>query len=785
MRGWRYESFDEVLPFGFLVDEGTMLTKARESAPPAFFRTMKVKPKDFQFRPHEELQIACNILNQVSKYMREGWVVWTDFDKYVTDDVPCYIAPNAPPAAADFLRAHAQALGSIAVCDYYVTFCYTLPSTKGLASMLFTDGGKGKGKTKDQENKSFIESQLAYFNEVFNDVAGLFRLVYESVEFLDSPSLLSFLLSMYDERQRVAVPNPPAFLDVQMATKTCRTDKHLMLDDEYVVTLSINDFPSETRASMFAALANNPDTFRVSTRFVFADRETAKKRVDNARAQYNSKKQGAGGFITEQVLKQEDDLVDTEAVAMVNEASAALATFADSTVTFGAVTTTAVIRSRSKKNALALRDRLKDVFKQAEYMVKAEDIANDQAYLGTIPGNQQFHPRRYSVSSRNWIHFLPQTQPWEGHPVNDHLYDAFGYKAPHMIAKTGHRLFYYNRNRGMVGHGLCLGPSGAGKSIHLNAESVAWIGTYETGDVITFDVDASSKNACQNVGGNFFDLGATDGTGLLLNPFWDLQTPGNIAKIAELFFLYFESKGFPIAAPQETEIRESLEALATNNAKDRNFHTFAATLSSHNIAYRDLLRPFTDGTYKTLFHAGPDDFAGSRWTVFEMRKLMDMGEDIVRFCMNYIFFKLDKLFTGERPYLLNIDEGWIFLAHPTFSKKFLDWIRTLRKKHVYVNLATQNISELRKSSEFDAIASQCGHHVFLPNPQAIQLQSFYESLGLTYNEVIALQDDMRPQRDYLFHSAQKGTQMYNLCLDKARDPKQIQIQILTKPYKSA
>jgi type IV secretion system protein VirB4 len=123
------------------------------------------------------------------------------------------------------------------------------------------------------------------------------------------------------------------------------------------------------------------------------------------------------------------------------------------------------------------------------------------------------------------------------------------------------------------------------------------------------------------------------------------------------------------------------------------------------------------------------------------------------------------MFTG-RLTLLVLDEAWLFLKHPIFAAKIEEWLKTLRKKSVFVVFATQDVSDAVHSSLCSTIIQQCHTKIFLADPEAQTpaMSEAYSTFGLSDAEIDALSHAVM-KRDYLYTST-LGSRMFQLDLGK-------------------
>ena len=117
--------------------------------------------------------------------------------------------------------------------------------------------------------------------------------------------------------------------------------------------------------------------------------------------------------------------------------------------------------------------------------------------------------------------------------------------------------------------------------------------------------------------------------------------------------------------------------------------------------------------------------------MIEMGTLMNMSEAAVAPSLFYLFHECEKKFDGS-PTFLVFDEVWTFLKNPIFAGKIVEWLKTLRKKHVFVVFATQETDDAARSAIASTIVSQCPTKIFLADEQAEtkMIKESYRNFGL-------------------------------------------------------
>jgi hypothetical protein len=168
------------------------------------------------------------------------------------------------------------------------------------------------------------------------------------------------------------------------------------------------------------------------------------------------------------------------------------------------------------------------------------------------------------------------------------------------------------------------------------------------------------------------------------------------------------------------------------------------------------------GKYGKIFD---DDASGlstdTRFLAIEMEALMNKGGKCVVPALVYLFNLVEKKFDGRLTFLI-LDEAWLFLKNETFSEKITEWLKVLRKKNVYVILATQEVADVAKSPLKSTVIQQCLTKIYLADPAAVEMIDVYREFGLTDSE-ISLIASSTMKRDY-FYTSPAGRRLFQLDL---------------------
>jgi type IV secretion system protein VirB4 len=778
--------FADLLPYAGFADDGIIITKEG-----VLLRTYYVVAQDFAFADNAVLLSSLrNLINLTALLSYEGWSLQLDAHRVLMDESSIYKYYDASaPTTTKIFENRRNKLTPIFQTKFFLTICKEVSEEKAsITQYYFSKATGSKNKTLKSDKSEIdsillnsLEQDLYEYKSTTQDFYNSMTSTFESVHALDNDELLTYLHSTFSDTTGVIKsPENLFYIDNYLSDGLFIGDSISRYNDDYIMTCGIHDLPSESMAHMIYKVMTLPITFRLSTRFIFIDREKAKKNIKSIRLGHFKRRKGVGALFEEATLKTETQLEDTEALALTNDSANALAELASSRVSYGHITTVAIVRDKDSFICQKKLDVLKAALFEEGIISKTETINTASAFLASIPGNIFYDQRRITVSTNNLIHFFPISSSWHGSMVNLHLksvYEKLGYlvTAPHVLCKTAHtnEVYYLNLAYRGVGHTLVLGPTGSGKSIALNTLAIFFL-KYPKSKVIFFDIDKSSKYACSNSGGQFIDINDNPES-IKLNPFSNIDDPEEQTFVTQLILDFLDSREIKKTITMENEIYSALREMASDSEETWGFETFKNHIQDKNI--RAAMEIFISGDYKTLFKSGRNNnISFSRWTTFELRWLLEKSKYLCEFVLNYLFHIVDKSFElNGYPAELILDEAWLPLSNPRFSKRIEDWLRTLRKKNVYVILATQNIDDCYKSDIFSTLINNCFTKILLPNPKASEKVNIelYGSMGLSVDDISAVVD-AEPQKQYLFVNPD-GKQLFEFCLGKE------EIQILTRP----
>ena len=213
---------------------------------------------------------------------------------------------------------------------------------------------------------------------------------------------------------------------------------------------------------------------------------------------------------------------------------------------------------------------------------------------------------------------------------------------------------------------------------------------------------------------------------------------------------------------------------------DLNYHWHGSTAvgqpyNSAAIAYwsgvdmtiRNALAHYTTGgAMGRLLDAESDNLGLSSFMVFEIEELMRLGTENLVPVLLYLFHRIEKALDGK-PTLLVLDEAWVMLGNDVFRDKIREWLKVLRKANCAVVLATQSLSDAKKSNIMDVLVESCLTKIYLANPYAEQEEQLelYRDCGLNSRQISIIARGTQ-KRDYYMVNPY-GRRQFQLALGKA------------------
>lgn len=738
----------DYLPWAGFVGPGTVLNKDG-----ALQRTARFRGPDLDSATDAELVATCARVNNALKRLGSGWALFVEAARR---EAAGYPDSRFPDPVSDLVDRERRAMfdteGGIhahfeTACT--LTFVYLAPpeAAERVQGLLYDSAGERRAID--------WREQLDMFQAETDRVLGLLEAVMPEIGWLDDAETLEYLHGCIStERQPVAVPPVPFFIDALIADVPLIPGIEPMLGRAHLRTLTLRGFPDQTWPGLLDELNRLGLAYRWVARWLPLDKPRALKEIEKKRRHWWAKRKGIGALLRETLWGKESPLVDSDAENQAMDADAALQELGADHVAYGQFTCTVTLWD---EEAGRIADKVKlvgRVIRGRGFVVAEESLNAVEAWLSSLPGQCYANLRQPPVSSLNLVHMMPLSAVWAGPERNAHLDGP-----PLLLARTaGSTPFRLVLHQGDVGHTLIVGPTGAGKSVLLNVIDLQFR-RYPGALIFRFDKGRSAMATTLGLGGSFFAL-AADG-GIAFQPLAGIDEPGERAWAAEWLHMLLAQEGVAPTPEIKEAVWSALGSLASAPRDERSLSGLTALIQSGRL--KAALEPYTlNGPWGRLLDAEHDDLDQASVQGFEMEELLP-HVNAARAVLTYLFRRIERRLTGA-PALIGLDEAWALLDDPVFGPKIREWLKTLRRKNASVIFATQSLADITESRVAPAILESCLSRVFLPNARAIEPQSrtAYERLGLNDRQ-IELVARASPKRDYYFQSP-RGNRLFELGL---------------------
>ena len=741
----------DYLPWAALVAPGVVLQKDA-----ALQKTIAFRGPDLASSSPSELASAVARLNNALKRLGSGWSLFIEAQRFEHSEYPSSIWLHSATWLLDReRRGQFEEAGSHFESAYFLTFVWKMPGSQGkkVSNLFYDDPEQGDPMLDNERDLEQFQRQV---REITDIMAGVFVEVRE----LDDSETLTYLHSTIStNRHTVQAPEVPMYLDALLPDQALSVGDICMLGDHAIPTITFTGFPSTSLPGMLDELNHLQIEYRWVVRYLALDKEEARREIEKYRRQWWGKRKSLFTMLKEEATKEPSALLDSAAANKAADADAALQELGDDLVSFGIMTCTVTVSHPDLQEAMRRIRRVKQVIQSRGFVVKDETLNSREAWLGSIPGHVYANVRRPVISTLNLAHLIPLSAIWAGDEENRHIKGITGKGTPHIICSTtGSTPFRLNLSIGDVGHTLIVGPTGAGKSTLLAMLALQWL-RYPDAQVVIFDKDRSSRSATLAVEGEYYEPGS-EKAALAFQPLAAIDDSAERIWASSFILLLLREQHLQETPMLKKEIDDALLNLASGDRRHRTMTVFSDLVQSREV--RDALRPYTmQGNYGEIFDADTDTMRDGDWLTIEMNALMSMSPEAVIPGLFYLFHRVEQRFDG-RPTLLILDEAWLFLKHPVFVGQLQNWLKTLRKKHVSVVFATQEIADAAESPIMATILSACHTKIYLPDEESLTpaMTDYYRKFGLSDTEITLLANAQK-KRDYYYRSV-KGRRLFTL-----------------------
>lgn len=763
----RLKGLADLLQYAFLYDSRTLVLKSG-----AFMTGFYFRGQDLASSTHQEMAAVSAYINNGMMRMGSGWSVHIDAIRVKATSYPDASRSHFPDPVTALIdterREQYQAEGAHFENVYAVAFTYMPPEefASKITALFYDDGGAAK-KAKVSDVKTYSDL-IARFQSAVDDITGQLGAAM-MIRPMPSDDLLSYIHRCITGLDHpVRTPKIPMYLDAVLASKDLFGGTKPRIGEQHIRVVSLRGFPSESFPAILDMLNQLPIAYRWSTRFIAMDPLHAEVELGKYRRNWFQKRMGLFSMLKSAMGGGASNWQNSDAVAMAEDADAAIAEVQSDLTRYGWYTPTIIVTSENEKEAQDNAKEIEKILGRLGFPSQIETINACEAFLGSLPGENFANVRRPMINTFNLADLMPATSVWAGEDVHPCPYYPPN-SPPLMYARTsGATPIRFSLHVGDVGHTMMVGPTGAGKTTKLNLIGAQHM-RYPDAQQFTFDFKYGAYATAEAAGAVHYDI-AGEGATPSFCPLGRLETANDRVWAKEYIELLLELQWGtqrPVMPADRNLIGDAIERLAnsTTDQSGRTIDHFCATVQSMEI--RQALAYYCgDGPAADLINSDSDSLRDHRWCVFEMMHLLERGQKHVVPVLAYLFRCIERRLDGVKPTLIVLDEAWLSLSTPYFLARFQGWLRLLRSLNAAVVFATQNLTEIMSSPIASLILSSTATKILLPNPEAEMpaIRPLYVALGLNDKQIHNLRV-ARKKRDYYVMS-EHGRRMIDLGLGK-------------------
>lgn len=770
----RNYGLSDLLMYAKMIDQGIIL-----QSDGSFLCAFWFRGSDLETSTDEELAILSMQLNNGFNLLGSGWMFHVDTVRYSATDYTaieeCFFTHATHRLIDEERRELYKNERSHFENMYVISFTYKPKIDIGTKMGLFF---RAEHNNADNNDYSY---HLKYFKNKINEVSELLTKEL-NLEFMNSHSLVSYISwTLTGEAIDIKLPiKYGIFLKYLLATKDLIGGENPKIGDKYIRAITIMGFPSESYPGILDRLNYLDFEYRFNTRFIMISQYEGSRMIDKISNLWYQKRVSAMDTVKMSLAIESNIKVDQNSESNYIDATSAKFLNESGSVKFGFYTSTVIIMdedlNRVERNAAQIRS----VFRTIGFQSQVERHHSIEAFLGSLPGYSYANVRKWLVHSLNVADIMPSTSIWSGLTHNPCSFYADN-NPPLFYARTnGYTPMRISLHVEDNGHTLILGPTGSGKSTLLNF-IISQHFRYKNARVFVFDKNRSSLPLCYSSGGTFYDIGQ-DNNEVYFQPLsnleGDLDFDFALNWLEELCRLNGLNDRFN--DNHRKSITKALSLMQQETAIDRRtISYFRHLVQDYDREIADILDAFSQefrefersssghsGFMNKIFDANNDTIQVNKsvFTVFEMSKLMELGDRVVIPALRYLIHVVSKQFDSCEPTLMVFDESFLFFKHPLFRERIIEWIKTMRKFNVAIVFATTELADLFQYDDLrSALKTNCATKIFLPNRKAttddIAIQ--YQSMGLNEKQIELISHGMRGE---YFYMSDLGTRRFTLDL---------------------
>ena len=747
----------DLLPYAALIAPGIVLNKDG-----SFLAGWEVRGQDTASSTESDLSQVSSRFNNAIKLLGSGWMLHMDAIRSSHRAYPPADKGYFPDAVTRLIDDERREFFSGNRC-FSTSAILTVTYKPNFQASKIAGKAQAGVATSDalEKARSYFQNMLNELEDALSSILHMERLVEyamsdaDGFDWLQSDLLSHIQYCTTGTLHPMRVPQTPMYLDALLGGETLVGGIVPRLGNRHLAVLSLDGLPQESYPAILRDLDALALEYRFSSRFICLDQYDAAKEINSYRKGW---RQQVFRFL-DQFFNNPNARANRDALLMAEDAETALTEVQGGYVSAGYLTTSIVLMHEDQEQ---LQDWARDLRRTVQTLgfgCRIESINTLEAWLGTHPANSYANLRRPMVNTLNLADLLPLSSVWTGSPVCPCPFYPPNSRPLAVLMTDNSTPFWFNIHAGDLGHTLIFGPTGAGKSTLL-AFIAAQFRCYENTRIFAFGKGMSMFPLCFGAGGDHYNIGNAEQ--LAFAPLQRIDSEEERTWAEEWIASLMELQQFTVMPAHRNAIHTAMQTLAANPPHLRSLTSFYHVVQDREI--KEAIQHYTvQGAMGRLLDADADNLNLSRFMVFEIEDLMNLGDKNLVPVLTYLFRRIEKALDGS-PTILVLDEAWIMLGHPVFRAKIREWLKVMRKANCAVILATQSLSDARNSGILDVLAESCPTKIFLPNSAAEDAgqKELYTGMGLNDKQIAILKSGI-PKQDYYMVSPQ-GRRKVQLAL---------------------
>lgn len=757
LKGYRSKAkgLPDYMPYAAMIDPGVVLLKEG-----AIMAAWEYTAHDSESTTEDEQGEVSRLFSQMFRELDTGWMLHVDAFRKPTTSYPDAGMSYFPDPVTQMIEDERRHFFETGKTCYQTNTVFTL-TFKPPKEMV--------------KNGNFSEA-LKYFNETIEKIEGFFPVIpdfraarmteYDLIDENGRAHKFSDLLTYIQgcisgKLHPMRLPEPAMYLDSILGGEDFLGGRKPMIGNKHIQVVAIDGLPGASWPNMLAILDKMPLEYRFSSRFIFFDRYDAEKKIKDEQKGWEQQTMS----MMDKFFERPNPKINQDAMNMVVDADEALTELNSGEARFGYLTSVIVLLGENKE---VLRKQAIDLGASIEglgFNTRLEDWNAMEAWLGSLPGNSKANVRRPLITTKNLPHLLPLSSVWPGCETCPCPYYPPNSPPLTVCTTNGATPFRLNLHDGDVGHTLVFGPTGAGKSTLL-ALIAAQFFRYPDATIFAFDKGMSLYPLCLGAGGDHYEIGG-ESTALSFTPLQRIdESDEEFSWAAEWLENLLKLQSIEVTPKHRDTINTALKSLLGHPPEMRSLTDLQLQLMDNEL--KMALAHYTgDRPMGRMLDSKKDNLSLSRFNVFEIDRLMEMGHANLIPVLTYLFRRIRKSLQGQ-PAMIILDEAWIMFSHPSFRGEITDWLRTMRKYNCIVVMATQNLTDAANSGIMHVLESSCPTKILLPNYQANSSTQLphYQGLNLNNAQIDIIRRGQKKQDYYI--TSPNGHREVQLALTKAQ-----------------